>query len=79
MVGEIFPFGSPILDFGGVDTLEGYITVQRAWDRLKEEGGILPFLASPTLTTYTAPIEVVAVMEDGTYMVQGSFSMDLEK
>ena len=79
MVGEIFPIGSPLLDSGGVNTLEESGTVQRVWDGLKEERYILPFLASPTLTTYVALIEVAAVMEDGTFMVEGSCSMGLEK
>ena len=78
-MGDIFPFGSPILDSIGVKTLEESSTMQRVWDRLKEEGDILPFSASPTLTTYTALTKVVAVMEDGTTMVQGDYSMDLEK
>ena len=73
------PFGSPLLDSGGVKTLEESGTMQRVWDRLKEEGDILPFSTSPTLTTYSALTEVTAVIEDGTTMVQESCSMDLEK
>ena len=43
LVRDIFPFGSPLLDFIEVKTFEESSTAQRFWDRLKEEGGILPF------------------------------------
>ena len=59
--------------------MEGSSTMQIIWDRLKEEGGILPFSALPTLTTYSALTEVAAMMEDGTTMVQEDHSMDLEE
>ena len=59
--------------------MEESSTVQRVWDRLKEEGDTPPFSAPPTLTIHTALTKVAAVMEDGTFMVQGSFSMGLEK
>ena len=48
-------------------------------DEHKEEGDTLPFSAPTTLTTHTTLTEVVAVMEDGTFMVQRRCSMDLEK
>ena len=70
---------APLLDPRGVDTLEGSIIEHKFWDRLKEEGDILPFSALLTLTTYSMLTEVAAVMEDGTTMVQGRCSMDLEK
>ena len=79
LVRDFFPFGSPLLGFGGLKTLEESSIAQRVWDRLKEERGTLLFSALPTFTTYTTLTEVVVVMEDGTFMVQGSYSMDLEK
>ena len=79
LVRDIFPFGSPLLDSGEVKTLEESSKVQMVWDELKEEAETLPYLAPPTLTICIMLTEVAAVMEDGTFMVQGSFSMDLEK
>ena len=68
---------TPLIDSRGVRTLGGLDTVQRVRGRLKEEGYTLPFSTLLTLTTYYALIEVVAVMKDGTKMVQGICSMDL--
>ena len=70
--GDILPFGSSLLYSRGLKTLEESSTAQRFWDRLKEEGDILQFSATPTLTICTALTEVTVVMEDGTFMVQGS-------
>ena len=79
LVRGILPYGSPLLGSEEVNTLEESCTTQRVWDRLKEEGDILPFSTSPTLTTHTALTKVAIVMEDGTFMVQGRCSMELEK
>ena len=68
----ILPFGSPLLDSREVKTLKESSVAQRVWDKLKEEGDILPFLAPPTLTICTVLVEVAAVMEDGTFMVPGA-------
>ena len=79
MMRNVSHWMAPLLDLGGVDTLEGSITAQRFLGRLKEERDILPFSTLPTLTTHTALTKVAAVTEDGTFMVQERCSMDSEK
>ena len=48
--------GASHLDFRRVETLGEFITTQRVWDRLKEEGDTLSFSAPPILISYTTLI-----------------------
>ena len=77
-MGDISQYVTPLIDPGGVSTLGGLGTSQRVLGRLKEEGDILPILVLPTLTKKIAQREDVPGMDDGTIMVQGDHSMDLE-
>ena len=67
-----------MIDPRGVITLGGLGTMQRVLIRLMEEGDIFPISVLPTLTKHLALREDVSGMEDGTIMVQGDHSMDLE-
>ena len=55
-------FGSPLMDSGGVETLEGSNTVQKVWGKLKEDRYTLSFPVSPIFISLTALIEFVAWM-----------------
>ena len=69
---------APLMDPGGVGTLEGHSTSQRVLGRLKEEGEILPLSSLPTLTPHLALREDATGIEDDTIIVQGDYSLTVE-
>ena len=78
LVRDISHYVTPFIDPGGVGILEGYYIVERFLGRLEEEGDILPLSSLPTLTPHIALREYASWLEDGTIMVQGDYSLNLE-
>ena len=64
------PFDSPLMDSGGVETLEGSNTVQKVLGKLKEERYTLSFSVSPIFMSLTALIDFAAWLEDRIFMME---------